>query len=131
LANQKSGRFNIVKFVWNTLMVKDLERSVKFYEEVIGLKVNSRFMAGQGLEIAFLGDGDVQIELVWNADNPGFICGDAVSWGFKVESMEEALKMIMEKGIPVHSGPFIHPNVKYFFIQDPDGLKIQVKEVLE
>lgn len=120
-----------MKFVWCTLMVRDLDKSVKFYEDVIGLNVNSRVVAGQGLEIAFLGDGEVQIELVWNADNPGLICGDAVSWGFEVDSMEEALQMVKEKGIPIHSGPFIHPNVKYFFIQDPDGLKIQLKEVMK
>lgn len=120
-----------MKFNWCTLMVKDLDKSVKFYEGVLGLKVNGRFIAGQGLEIAFLGDGDTQIELVWNADNPGFLCGDAVSWGFEVESMDEALDMVRTQGIPIHSGPFIHPNVKYFFIRDPDGLKIQLKEVVK
>jgi lactoylglutathione lyase len=81
-----------------------------------------------GLEIAFLATGETQIELVSNAESANAVVGDAVSWGFEVDSLDAALEMIREKNIKLHSGPFIHPNVKYFFITDPNGLKIQLKE---
>ena len=120
-----------MKYCWSTVLVKDMEASVSFYRDVLGLNVAARFKAMPGLEIAFLETGETQIELVCNAEAVSAAVGDAVSFGFVVDSMEEALRMVREKNIPIHSGPFIHPNVKYFFVQDPDGLKIQLKELLE
>ncbi|MDD5601014.1 MAG: VOC family protein, partial [Actinomycetota bacterium] len=32
-----------MKFCWTTIMVNDLEESLKFYQEIIGLPVNRRF----------------------------------------------------------------------------------------
>ncbi len=53
-----------MKFCWSTLKVKNLEESLKFYQEIVGLKINKRFNAGPGREIAFLGDGETKIELI-------------------------------------------------------------------
>ncbi|MDF2677211.1 MAG: Glyoxalase/bleomycin resistance protein/dioxygenase, partial [Bacillota bacterium] len=55
-----------MKFCWATLHVKNLEESIKFYEEVVGLEVSARFPAGPDMEIAFLGNGETKVELVWN-----------------------------------------------------------------
>lgn len=117
-----------MKFCWSTLLVKNMEESLRFYQEVIGLEVVSRFNAMPGLEIAFLGTGETQIELVCNEQSRSAVVGDAVSWGVEVDSLDVALTLVKEKGIPIHSGPFIHPNVKFFFILDPNGLKIQLKQ---
>jgi len=36
------------------------------------------------------------------------------------------IKLVKEKGIDIHSGPFQpNPHIKYFFVMDPNGLKIQ------
>jgi lactoylglutathione lyase len=43
-----------MKFCWSTLKVKNLEESLKFYHEIVGLKTNKRFNAGPGRKIAFL-----------------------------------------------------------------------------
>ena len=118
-------------FCWTTLMVKDMEASLKFYSEIIGLEIAARFSAAPGTELAFLGTGDTQIELVFNAESTNAVVGDAVSFGFDVPSLDEALQMVKEKNIPIHSGPFTHPTVKFFFVQDPNGLKIQLKESIE
>ena len=117
-----------MKFCWSTLMVKNMEESLRFYTDVLGLEIASRFNAMPGLELAFLDAGDVQIELVCNADSQNTVVGDAISLGFEVPSLDEALKLVNDKDIPLHSGPFVHPTVKFFFIQDPNGLKIQLKE---
>lgn len=120
-----------MKFCWSTLLVKNMEESLRFYQEVIGLELVSRFEAMQGLEIAFLGTGETQIELVCNAESQHATVGDAVSWGFDVDSLDAALTMVKDKGIPILSGPVVHPNVKYFFIQDPNGLKVQLKQSIK
>jgi lactoylglutathione lyase len=108
-----------------------MEESLRFYTEVLGLKLAVRFNAMPGLEISFLGTGETQIELVCNAEAPNAVVGDAVSWGFEVPSLDEALRIVKEKGIPIHSGPVVHPNVRYFFILDPNGLKIQLKQTIK
>jgi lactoylglutathione lyase len=117
-----------MEFCWTTLLVKDMEASLKFYTEIIGLEIAARFSAMPGTELAFLGSGDTQIELVFNAESESAAVGDAVSFGFDVPSLDEALEMVKARGIPIHSGPFVHPTVKFFFVLDPNGLKIQLKE---
>ena len=73
-------------FCWTTLMVKDLDESLKFYQDILGLEVASRFTAMPGLELAFLGTGETQIELVCSADSQNAVVGDAISFGFDVPS---------------------------------------------
>jgi lactoylglutathione lyase len=45
-----------MKFLWTTILVDNMDESVKFYEEVVGLKLTKRFQAGPGMEISFLGE---------------------------------------------------------------------------
>ena len=116
-----------MKFCWSTLMVKNLEESLKFYQEIVGLEVSRRFQAGPGMEIAFLGDGDTKIELICNGSSEEVNVGKDISWGFEVDSLDRALSLIKEKGLEIHSGPFQpNPNVKFFYVLDPNGLKVQL-----
>jgi lactoylglutathione lyase len=118
-----------MKFCWSTLRVKNMDESLKFYEEVIGLAVNRRFKAGPGKEIAFLGDGETQIELICSEDSNEVNVGTDISWGFTVKSVDEMMSFVKEKGIDVESGPFQpNPHVNFFYVMDPNGLKIQFVE---
>ena len=47
-------------------MVNNLEESLKFYQEIIGLRVDKRFNAVPGVKIAFLGDEETKLELICN-----------------------------------------------------------------
>jgi len=118
-----------MKFCWSTIMVKDMEESLKFYKEIVGLKENRRYQAGPGVEIAFLGEGDAQIELIYNENNKEINIGSDISLGFEVSSIEETMSFVKEKGFDIHSGPFQpNPHIKYIFVLDPNGLKIQFVE---
>lgn len=112
---------------WCTIAVSDLDRSLDFYQDIVGLKLERRFPAGPGAEIAFLGGGETKLELTCHGENP--VIGEDISIGFEVESLAEKMALVVQKGIKVHSGPF-EPNahVRFFFVQDPDGLKIQFVE---
>jgi lactoylglutathione lyase len=121
----------MMKFCWTTLNVKNLEESIKFYTEIVGLNVNRRFQAGPGTEIAFLGEGETKVELIGNVAAPKqeVNFGPDISLGFAVDSVEEKMAFVREKGINIHSGPFQpNPHTRFFFVLDPNGLKIQFVE---
>lgn len=118
-----------MKFLWTTIHVKNMEESLKFYQEVVGLKLVNRFNAGPGMEISFLGEGDTKLEIICSEKFQSFNPGNGVSMGFKVESLEDALKMVNDKKYKVITGPCQpNPNIKYFIFLDPNGYKIQFAE---
>lgn len=120
-----------MKFCWCSISVNDMDESLKFYQEIVGLPVNRRFNAGLDTEIAFLGDGETQVELICPGRCKVQTGGD-ISLGFVVQSVDDMMEFVREKGIEIQSGPFQpNPRVKFFFVQDPDGWKIQFAEMLK
>ncbi len=120
-----------MKFCWSTLVVKDLDESLKFYKEILGLKENRRFNSGPGIEIAFLGEGETQIELMTSPQPREINMGTDISLGFEIDSVDEKIAELKAKGIEIHSGPFQPaPYIKFFYVMDPNGLKIQLVENL-
>lgn len=118
-----------MKFCWVTLMVKNMDESLQFYKEIVGLEVKRRFKAGAGVEIAFLGDGETQVELICDENKKETIIGQDISLGFEVNTVGEMIAFIKEKGIDIYSGPFEpNPHIRFFYIMDPNGLKIQFVE---
>lgn len=118
-----------MKFLWTTILVNNMDESLNFYEEIVGLKLTERFQAGPEMEISFLGQGETKIELICNKRLKKLDAGNRVTLGFKVESLEEKINYIKEKGIIIITGPTQpNPSIKYFIIKDPNGVKIQFAE---
>lgn len=121
-----------MKFLWTTIIVKNLEESLHFYQEIVGLKLNRRFQAGPEKEFAFLGEGDTEIELICDSNCKMEKIGQGISLGFKVASLDEKMTKLKEKGI-ILTTDVIQPNphVKFFFVNDPNGLDIQFVEQMK
>lgn len=118
-----------MKFCWVTITVKNMEESLRFYQEIVGLAIDRRFQAGPGVEITFLGNGETKVELICNEDIKEISIGQNISLGFEVDSVDEMMAFVKERGIAIHSGPIQpNPNVKFFYVLDPNGLKIQFVE---
>ena len=118
-----------MKFCWSTLKVKNLDESLSFYGEVLGLPVNRRFVAGSGMEIAFMGEGETQIELIEVKGKNTTLVGPDISWGFQVESLDSMMEVLEEKGIDIMEGPYSpNPTTRFLYILDPNGFKIQLVE---
>lgn len=121
-----------MKFLWTTILVNNMDESLKFYEEIVGLKMTERFQTGPGMEISFLGEGETKVELIYNEKFKKLDAGNRVTLGFKVESLDEKINFIKEKGIKIITGPIEpNPSIKYFIIKDPDGVKIQFAQQLQ
>lgn len=120
-----------MKFLWTTIYVRNLDESIAFYADLLQLKTLSRFPAGPGSEIAFLGngnDGETLVELMADSKVSEVSFGESISIGFAVESVDDMLSTVAGKGIAVHSGPFETPAYRFFCIKDPNGLNVQLFE---
>jgi lactoylglutathione lyase len=117
-----------MNFSWVTLHVKDIEKSLEFYQGLLNLPINSRFNTN-GVEIVMLGeDGKAKIELL--QDGKSHITNGAagVSIGLEVDSLDKSIEYMKSKQIPV-LGPFSpSPHISFFFIKDPDGVSVQLLE---
>ncbi|MDF2986432.1 MAG: Glyoxalase/bleomycin resistance protein/dioxygenase [Eubacterium sp.] len=117
-----------MKFLWTTIKVTNMEASLKFYQEILGLPLNRRFGTGTDMEIAFLGEGGTEVELICNKGTEKVDFGTDISMGFQVESLDETMSLVKGKGYAI-TGPFQpNPHVKFFYTVDPDGMKIQFVE---
>lgn len=117
-----------MKFLWTTLYVKNLDESVAFYTDLVGLRLQQRFPAGPGMEIAFMGNGtpdETLVELIADMNKTAVSHSDYISIGFAVESADAMLETVKSKSIPIHAGPMETPMMKYFIVKDPNGLSVQ------
>lgn len=114
---------------WITLRVDNMEESLKFYHEILGLPIATRH-GGPEVEIVMLGEEDKpKIELLYERNSNVAIHAVGLSIGLEVESLDEALNYVKEKEIPILRGPFSpNPHVKFFFIKDPNGIEVQLVE---
>lgn len=114
-----------MKFAHATILVKNMEDSLKFYQEVIGLPI-ARKIETPTMDIVFLGEGETLVELIYDKTVSEISFGEEITLGFEVSSLDETMEMINEKNIPVHSGPVqLGPTTRALFILDPNGLRIQ------
>lgn len=118
-----------MKFCWSTLNVVDLDKSIKFYSEILGLEVSRRFKVDVS-EIAFLGDGDTEIELI-QIDNKNIsYIGPDISWGFETKNLNKTIEILKKQNIELITD-IIEPTpfIKFVMVHDPNGMKIQIVEI--
>src|SRR3989339_373903 len=121
-----------MKFCWTTIQVKNMEQSLGFYKDLLGLQENRRMKPNPDMELVFLGAGDTQVELIYNAKNQDISFGKDISLGFEVQSLEQVTEVLKKENIPIHSGPFQpNPTVRFLYVLDPNGVKIQFIENLK
>ena len=107
--------------------VLDLERSLKFYDEALGLKVVREKKAADGSFILkFLGDGvsDFSLELTWLRDRSEPY--DLGEQEFHLAFMTEDMAAAHEKHEKMGCICFENPSMGIYFIEDPDGYWIEI-----
>ena len=107
--------------------VLDLERSLKFYDEALGLKVVREKKAADGSFILkFLGDGvsDFTLELTWLRDRSEPY--DLGEQEFHLAFMTEDMAAAHEKHEKMGCICFENPSMGIYFLEDPDGYWIEI-----
>uniref|UniRef100_A0A7C3J526 Lactoylglutathione lyase n=1 Tax=Candidatus Methanomethylicus mesodigestus TaxID=1867258 RepID=A0A7C3J526_9CREN len=115
------------KFAHNNLNVFDLQKSLQFYKQALGLIEERRYDSPDGtFTLVFLGDGETghSLELTWlrGRKEPYNLGDNETHLAFRVDDFEGA------KELHKNMGCICYENLKMgiYFIEDPDGYWIEI-----
>jgi lactoylglutathione lyase len=119
-----------MKLCWVTINVKDMDASLRFYTEIVGLTVHRTIRPNPKMQIAFLGAGETKVELIYDPKPEALSYGEDVSIGFEVASLDATIETLKAKGVKIESGPFqpIPGGTRFAYARDPDGMSVQFVE---
>lgn len=110
------------------LMVKDIHRSLEFYQRVFGMEV--KFWAGDGL--VFLntpGSNDLIALHQSDGDQPTGASGGITHFGFQLENkedLESAIGEVVAAGGALKKRGEFTPGMPFAYVSDPDGYEIEL-----
>ncbi|WP_298136302.1 lactoylglutathione lyase [Acidiferrobacter sp.] len=118
------------------LRVVDLERSLRFYEDALGMHVLRRTdYPGGRFTLAFVGYGEERdtavLELTYNWDTAHYELGTAFGHvAIEVDDAAAACARVLKAGgrVTRPAGPMKHGTTVIAFVEDPDGYKIEFLE---
>jgi lactoylglutathione lyase len=123
-----------MRILHTMLRVGDLQRSIGFYTDVLGMQVlRTTDRPDQKYKLAFVGYGDetkhAVIELTYNYGVDSYDLGSAFGHiAIEVPDVAAACSAVREKGGTVsrEAGPVKGGTTVIAFVQDPDGYKIEL-----
>jgi lactoylglutathione lyase len=120
----------VKKLLHTRYRVNDLERTVKFYKDVLGLEEARRHKSPRGSELVFLKTpgSEELIELChFPASGPVQVQPDLTHLAFEVDSLEDFAKHLTKFGLKYSDGPHLKPDGGGIaFIDAPEGYEIEL-----
>jgi lactoylglutathione lyase len=120
----------VKKLLHTRYRVSDLEKTVAFYKDVLGLEETRRHTSGRGSQLVFFKapGSEEEIEVCkFDASGPVVVGPDLTHLAFEVNDIEEFAKRAAAKGYPLSDGP--HRNSDggaIAFIDAPEGYEIEL-----
>lgn len=117
-----------MKFHHLSLRVRDFDKSMKFYQELTGLKVSKSFAANGG-NVAYLqnAEGETELELIAMPQGQNFE-GKGLFLCFATADLDAAHAVAVAMGANPSDIRNPEPTARYFYVYDPDGLSVQLRE---
>ena len=122
----------VKKFLHTRMRVSDMEQTIQFYTDVLGLEVLERKVSPRGSHLAFLKvpNSEELIELTsFPPSGPVRVQEDLVHLAFQVESLDDTIASLNAKGVKVTDGPTTTSSgSRFIFIDAPDGYEVELIE---
>ncbi len=120
----------ITKLLHTRYRVQDLEKTVAFYRDVLGLEEVRRSESGRGSKLVFLKapQSEEEIEICeYNASGPVQVGNDLTHLAFEVTDLEAFAKEAAAKGFPLSDGPHRTSSGSILgFIDAPEGYEVEL-----
>ena len=123
-----------MQFLHTMIRVNDLDESLRFYCEALGMKLlRKQDYPGGEFTLAFVGYGDEKdntvIELTHNWSTSSYDQGSAFGHlAIGVDDIYQACDELKGRGVNVvrEPGPMAHGGAVIAFIEDPNGYKVEL-----
>lgn len=117
-----------MKYLHTMVRVTDLDQSLRFYCDALGLHEIRRYDSPQGrYTLVFLaapGDESAQVELTYNWDAEQYGIGRAFGHlAYEVDDIYAACRRLMDHGVQINRPP---RDGRMAFVRSPDGISIEL-----
>jgi len=120
----------VTKLLHTRYRVNDLERTVKFYRDILGLEEIRRHKSPRGSELVFLKvpRSDEEVEITYfPGSGPVQVQPDLTHLAFEVDNLEEFSRHLAKHGLKYSDGPTTSSSGTTFaFIDAPEGYEIEL-----
>ncbi|HET8760324.1 MAG TPA: VOC family protein [Nitrospiria bacterium] len=120
------------KLLHTRMRVDDIERTIAFYRDVLGLEVVERHESPRGSKLAFLkaAGSEELIELCsFPASGPVEVQPDLVHLAFEVDDLDATIADLARKGVPITDGPTTSSaGTRFAFIDAPERYEVELIE---
>ena|SRR5450432_2805954 len=120
----------VTKLLHTRMRVNDIERTVKFYEQALGLTVARRHASPRGAQLVFLAtpNSEVEIELCQLPGSPSVeVQPDLMHLAFAVDDLAAFAAALEKKGFKLSDGPTNSGSGSVIaFIDAPEGYEVEL-----
>jgi lactoylglutathione lyase len=120
----------VKKLLHTRMRVNDLERTVKFYQDALGLTVSKRHTSPRGAQLAFLAtpNSDEEIEICQLPNSPSVqVQPDLMHLAFEVDDLAAFAGQLKAKGFALSDGPTVTGSGSVIaFIDAPEGYEVEL-----
>ena len=118
-----------MKFHHLSLRVRDFEKSLHFYQTLTQLQVAKQFATEDGGHVAYLhnAEGETELELIGLPGGQKFE-GTGLFLCFATADLESAHAVALREGMNPSDIRHPEPAARYFYVYDPDGVSVQLRE---
>ncbi len=122
----------VKKLLHTRMRVSDMDQTIAFYRDVLGLEVLERHTSPRGSHLAFLAvpNSEELIELCsFPPSGPVKVQEDLVHLAFEVEDLDDTIAQLAAQGVKITDGPTRSSSgSRFLFIDAPDGYEIELIE---
>jgi lactoylglutathione lyase len=126
------GLMKVKKLLHTRMRVSDMEQTIQFYTDVLGLEVLERKVSPRGSHLAFLKvpNSEELIELTsFPPSGPVTVQEDLVHLAFQVDNLDDTIDSLNAQGVKITDGPTQSSSgSRFIFIDAPDGYEIELIE---
>ena len=122
----------VKKLLHTRMRVSDMDQTINFYTDVLGLEVMERKTSPRGSHLAFLKvpNSEELIELCsFPPSGPVKVQEDLVHLAFEVDNLDRTIETLTAKSVKITDGPTrTSSGSRFIFIDAPDGYEVELIE---